>query len=180
MDFSKKSDQHSIQNLHRVAGIASLIIGFYALLFSWQSWRDEKSDHLHEFATIMELGSKAIDAYLTQLQDGLLALSKQLTATGDPINLDRAFILLKAFKETYPDLINLTLIDPQGQILLTAKTPPGMDHSSLAQQPSFMRYRDELQQGQAVSLGRPLIGADSHVFITPFRHSIRNQQGHVY
>lgn len=178
MDFSK-SDNHSIQNLKRVAGIASIIVILYALLFSWQSWREEKSNQLQEFATIMELGSKAIDAYLTQLQNGLLTLSKQLTETGDSIDLDRAFILLKRFKEARPELINVTLINPDGQILLTAKTPPSLDHPSLAQQPSFMRYRDELQQRQAVSTGRPLIGMVSNLLIIPLRRSIRNSQGQV-
>jgi diguanylate cyclase (GGDEF)-like protein/PAS domain S-box-containing protein len=174
-----KSDNHAIQNLKRVAGIASLIIGLYALLFSWQSWREEKSNQLQEFATIMELGSKAIDAYLMQLQNGLLTLSAQLTEAGDPVDLDRAFILLKRFKEARPELINVTFISPEGQILLTAKTPPGLDHPSLAQQPSFMRYRDELQQGQAVSTGRPLIGMVSNLLIIPLRHSLRNPQGQV-
>ena len=127
----------------------------------------------------MELGSKAIDAYLTSLQNGLLMISQQLTETGDSIDFDRAFILLKRFKEARPELINVMLINPEGQILLTAKTPPGMDHPSLAQQPSFMRYREELQQGQAVSTGRPLIGVVSDVLIIPLRHSLRDPQGHV-
>jgi diguanylate cyclase (GGDEF)-like protein/PAS domain S-box-containing protein len=178
MDFSK-SDNHSIQNLKWVAGIASVIIILYALLFSWQSWREQKSNQLHEFATIMELGSKAIDTYLTSLQNGLLTLSQQLTETGDSINLDRAFILLKNFKEARPELINVTLINPEGQILLTAKTPPSIDQASVAQQPSFKLYREELQQGQAVSMGRPLMGLVSKVLIIPLRHSIYNPQGYV-
>ncbi|MCB1768006.1 MAG: hypothetical protein KDJ22_18465, partial [Candidatus Competibacteraceae bacterium] len=87
------------QNLKWVTGIASIIVILYALLFSWQSWREEKSNQLYKFATIMELGSKAIDAYLTSLQNGLLMISQQLTETGDSIDFDRAFILLKRFKE---------------------------------------------------------------------------------
>ncbi len=178
MDFSKL-DQHSIQNLNRIAGIASIIISVYALLFSWETWRDEKSDQLNELSTIMELGSKAVDTYFTQLENALLALNKELTESSDQIDLERAFILLKRFREAHPDLVNLTFISPEGQVLLTAKSSQGLDHPSVAQQPSFVRYRNELQQGQAVSIGQPLIGLISSVLIIPFRHDIRDQQGNL-
>lgn len=173
----KHTENPLTRNLARITGVLALVVVVCAGLFSWRSWHEEKFNSINELNTIMELGSNAVDTYLVGLDRHLSWFEKDLTQTGDRIDLDRAFVLLQRFKEIHPELVNITLFRPDGQILLTAKTPPGSPQPSLAQEPSFIQYRDELQRGRPVSTGRPLTGVVSKMLIVPLRHALRAPNG---
>lgn len=84
---------------------------------------------------IIELGEKATDAYFTQLQNSMLGLRRDIMETGEQIDIDRAYALVKQFKESRPELINVTFIREDGQILFTAKAPPSPQLPTLAAAP---------------------------------------------
>lgn len=174
MNFSNAGNR-AIPSAERVAGVLAVVVCVYALLFSWWSWREEKFSQIDRLATITELGSRSVETYFTQLDLALRSLSDDLTATGDPIDLDRAFGFLKRFLDLHSDLVNVTLIRPDGQILLTAKTPPGAAQPSLAAERSFLQYRDEPQRDGA-NVGRPMVGVVSHVPTVPLRYAIKDRE----
>ena len=169
----------STRNLNRVLSSLALCLIIYASFFSWQSWRVEKSDQIHNFQNIMELGEKAVDAFFTQLENGMLGLSRDIIETNDQIDLDHAFILVKRFKESHPELINITFIREDGQILFTAKVPPGPELPTLALEPSFLKYRNELQEGHPLSIGQPLISLMSKEWIIPLRFAVHDKEGQL-
>ena len=167
------------RNLNRVLNSLSLCLVIYASFFSWQSWRVEKSDQINNFQNIMELGEKAVDTFFTQLENSMLGLSQDIIAKDDQIDLNHAFNLVKRFKESHPELINITFIREDGQILFTAKAPPGPELPTLALEPSFLKYHNELQEGRPLSIGQPLISLISKEWIIPLRLVVHDKEGKI-
>ena len=64
----------------------------------------------------MELEAKAIDAYFTQLENGVLVLSHEIIGTDDQINIDHAFTLVKRFSESHLELFDISVIRDDCQI----------------------------------------------------------------
>ena len=174
-----KRGQSAIHNLKRTSAILILLLLVYAFVISWHSWTDEKSQAITNLMTITELESKAFDSYFTRLELDLKGLAEDLPQQGDMIDLDQAYVRFKKFKEFRPELINITLIRPDGQILLTARNPPGTSLPSLAREVSFTTFIDELKQGIVLGIGQPLVGLVSNVSIVPVRYPIRDHQGKV-
>ena len=167
------------RKLNRVFSSLSLCLIIYASFFSWQSWRVEKSDQINNFQNIMELGEKAVDTFFTQLENSMLGLSQDIIAKDDQIDLNHAFNLVKRFKESHPELINITFIREDGQILFTAKAPPGPELPTLALEPSFLKYHNELQEGRPLSIGQPLISLISKEWIIPLRLVVHDKEGKI-
>jgi len=125
----------------------------------------------------MELEAKAIDTYLVQLENNILGLGQDIIEQADPINLEQAFILTGRFKERHPELYNVTFIRGDGQILFAATSPPSPKLPTLAMQPSFIKFCDELKLDNPISVGQPLEGVLTHEWIIPLRYMINDRDG---
>ncbi len=163
--------------VNRTIYLMTVFLVIYSAMFSWQSWRRERSGQVQNLMNIMELGGKAVDAYFTQLENGIRGLSEDLTGSGDLADLDRAFKLLYRFRDLHPELVDVTYMREDGQILLTAKTPPGPGLPTLAREPSFLKFREEFKNNAPLSIGRPLVGLLGKEWIIPLCYGIRNKEG---
>lgn len=174
-----KNGQSAIQNLTVTAAILSTLLLVSAAVIGWHAWVDEKADSVNNLTTITTLEAKAVDSYFTLLNAALKGLAEDLTRQNDPINLDQAYILVKRFHEIHPELFNVTLIQPDGELLLTAKNAPGTVHATLAKEPSFTTYIDELKQGHERRIGQPLVSVVSKVVIVPVRYPVKDSHGNL-
>ena len=169
----------SIRNLNRLAGLLTLLLFAYAAATAWNTWADEKAQALRDMATIMEMESRAFDNYFTHLELALKGLGYDLSSEGERIDLDRAYVLVRKFHELHPELFNVTLIQADGEILLTARTPPRTVQTTLAGEASFIHFLDAVGQGQLFAIGRPLLGKLSKAVIVPVRYAIKDRQGQL-
>jgi PAS domain S-box-containing protein len=169
--------QSSIQNFTRTAAILTVLLFLSAAAIGWYAWIDEKADAVSNLTTITTLEAQATDGYFTHLNAALQGLAEDLTRQNEQINLDQAYLQVKRFREIHAELFNVTLIQPDGELLLTAKTAPGSTHASLAKETSFITYIDELKQGREQQIGQPLVGVVSNVVIVPLRYAIKDRQG---
>jgi PAS domain S-box-containing protein len=176
---SGRPEQSAIRNLNRTAGILALCLLAYTALITWYSWTDQKADAVETLATVTSLEAKAIDGYFTHLEAGLRNLGEDLTRNGDKVDLDQAFVLVKRFKELHAELFNVTLIRADGTVRLTAKNPPGTTTATLANEISFITYRDELKQGKVSSIGQPLVSVVRKVVIVPVRYAVKDRGGNL-
>ena len=167
------------RNIYRTFSLLALLLTIYASVFSWQSWLEEKVDQFHNLRNIMELEINAIDAYFKQLENGMLLLRQEVIGTDDQIDIDHAFKLIKLFKGIHSELINITFIRDDGQILFTESAPPGTTLPTLAQEPSFQLFRSEIQQDQPLSIGQPLVCLINNEWIIPIRYPINNKEGQL-
>jgi PAS domain S-box-containing protein len=167
----------SIKNLNRIAGLLTLLLVAYAAATVWYTWADEKAEALRDMATIMEMEARAFDNYFTHLELALKGLGDDLSSEGERIDLDRAYVLVRKFHELHPELYNVTLIQADGTVLLTARNPPRTVHATLAGEASFIHFVDAVAQGQLFDIGRPLLAKINKVVIVPVRHAIKDRQG---
>ena len=107
---------HSMRTINWAVSTLALLLTIYASVFSWQFWQEVKADRLHDLQNIMELEAKAIDAYFTQLENGMLVLSHEIIGTDDQIDIDHAFTLVKRFSESHLELFDISVIRDDGQI----------------------------------------------------------------
>lgn len=159
--------------------IATVVVLAYAVIVGWTAWVHEKDDTVKELGTITELESKALDSYFTHLASGLRRLGEDVTRQGELIELERAFVEVKRFHDANPELFNVSLIAADGQLLLTAKSPPGSTHASLANEGSYTRFVKEFNEGKAIAIGQPLVAVVSKKVIVPLRHGIADKEGRL-
>jgi PAS domain S-box-containing protein len=171
------SGQHAIQNLKRTAVIMTALLVFSSALIGWYAWIDEQADTVVNLTTITTLEAKAVDGYFNHLTVALKGLADDLTRQDDQIDLDQAYTLIKRFREIHSELFNVTLIRTDGQILVTAKNPPGTIQATLAKELSFTTFIDEVKQGKVSGVGQPLVGIVNNVVIVPLRYAIKDRQG---
>ena len=153
-----------------------LFLGF-GLAFSWHSWRAEKAEEIQHLFALAGMGEKALDSYFSQFERALALLGRDLRDKNGQIDAQRAQLLLKRFIEVHAELPDIALVRPDGQILITATSAPGAVLPSVAEQPSFIQSREELLQGQTLSIGRPLIGLVVNDWVVPLRYGIRDKRG---
>ena len=163
--------------MRRVAVFLAALLLAYTAAIAWYSWNDEKADMVQHLATITELEAKAFDNYFTHLENDLKSLGAALTKNGGQIDLDQAYGLVRAFKEVHSELYNVTLIQADGRILLTARHPPGTTKASLAGESSFIQFLEEFRQGKRFAIGQPLLGVVMKTAIVPVRHAITDAGG---
>ncbi len=107
---STETARHSSRNIHRVIILLGSLLIVYASVFSWNSWKEEKSSQINNLQNITELAEKAIDTYFFQLQTRMLGLTQDIIETDDPIDLQHAFEVVKRFKESHLELLNITFM----------------------------------------------------------------------
>jgi PAS domain S-box-containing protein len=158
-----------------------LLVLVYAAAIMVNSWVGARAELIGELSTVAELESKAINGYLSSLARDLTSLGDELAAAGRPLDLGAAHRLVKRLHDRRPELVNVTLIAPDGAVLLSAKFPPGATPpATLAREPSFVSYLEELKQGGAtLRVGQPLVGLSSKVVIVPVRYGVKDAQGHL-
>lgn len=167
----------SIRSFSWAAGLLALLVCAYAGLFAWRTWNDEKDRYVEHLSSITELEARAVDAYFSNLRIALEGLAEELGSLPEPVDLDRAYLLVRHFGETHAELGNVGLVRPDGRILLTAKTPARETKASLTSQQSFQEFVAQIGQGKTFAIGLPVIGAVLGQVIVPFRHVVSDRSG---
>jgi hypothetical protein len=170
------SEHHPHRALKYSVTLLVLLLLAYAACFSWQSRRDVESDQSNRLATIAGLSGNAIDIYFSQLEIGMRNLGLDFTNTGKKFDSKRAYTLVNRFQKLHTELGNIILIRADGQVLLTGKIPSRKDLPTLAKDPQFVKFRNELQ-GSSFAIGRPVIGNIDKSWVVAARLAITNKEG---
>lgn len=158
---------------------ASLLVAAllsYATLLIAQSWRETQSDQTGQLATIADLSANALDIYFSQLEIGMSNLGAELGEK--PSDLARAYARVKRFQDMHTELGNVMLMRGDGQILLTGKTPNLPNLLTLAHDPSFLKFRAELQRRPFV-LGQPVLGYIDKSWVSSARYAVTDRAGRL-
>ena len=161
------------------ATVLVLALLAYATFLIPQSWLEAKSEQTGQLATIADLGEAAVDTYFSQVEIGMRYLGEELVAANRKPDLDRAYKLVSRFQELHTELGNVMLIRSDGQILLTGRTPNNSNLPTLANDPSFMQFRDELLQGHAFVIGQPVMGHIEHSWVSAARYAVTDKAGRL-
>ena len=166
---------HPTQILNLSVSILALLLAVYASVFSWQSWQDEKAALLYNLQNIMTLEERAVDTYFTQLERDIIAMGIGIIGTDDKIDIEHAYTLAERFSEGHLELRDISVIREDGQLLFSAEALPGHTLPTLAQEPSFQKFRDEIQEGRPVSIGQPHVCPIHNKWSIPLRYVISSK-----
>ena len=83
------------------------------------------------------------------------------SAISELLKPTHGFMLIQRFKELRPEFYNINVLRADGQVLFTAKNPPAPNLPTLAQEPSFLQFKEESDKGQAMIIGRPMVAVIS-------------------
>lgn len=173
------SSKVPVQKFNQLLILFSVLVLVYALLFSWQSWTEEKASRIKDLNTITEMGEKSLNSYFVQLHADLKNLALNWTEQSDDFDQQRAFRDLQRYRQLRPELVNITVLRPNGDILFTAKTAPNTNQHSLSQQASFIEYVQHVKDDPEFKIGRPIFGATSKAWIIPARLRVQDRQGNI-
>ncbi len=168
-----------VSNLRWIVAFFSLLVFVYTGGVAWRSWSEEKTRYVEYLSNITELEAKTIDGYFSSLQISLTNLGQDLAAEPNPNDLNQTFRTVKRFWESRPDLFNIALSQPDGKVLLTAKTPPHETNASLASQASFKEFIAQVEQGNLFAIGRPVMGAVLARAVVPVRLAVKSTNGNL-
>lgn len=149
----------------------------YAVFLVGQAWREAKSDQSAQLVTIADLSEAAVDSYFSQLEIGMRSLGDDLLGTDQKLDLARAFKLVSRFQSLHAELGNVMLIRGDGQILLTGQITHNPRLPTLADDPTFVQFRDELLLGPAFAIGQPVMGHVEHSWVSAARYAVIDQTG---
>ena len=171
------SERHPGRILKYSATLLVLLLLAFAAFLVAQSWRDTKSEQAGQMATIAALSGNSIDIYFNQLRIGMQGLGTELAAMHGKPDLNRAHALVRRFQYLHTELDNVMLIRGDGQVLLTGTTPYGPDLPTLANDPAFIQFREELRQGTAFVIGRPVTGYIDRSWVVAARYAVTDPAG---
>ncbi|MEO6974616.1 MAG: PAS domain S-box protein, partial [Gallionella sp.] len=176
--MSNTSGDHRPRRLLKYSAIllvaAQLV---YAAFLAFESWQEVKTEQAAMLATVADLDANALDLYFTQLEIGMRNLGAELTDT--KTDLGHAYRLVRRFQELHTELGNVILMRGDGQVLLTGNTPHNTNMPTLAGDPVFMKFRDELQQGPLFEIGRPVVGNIDKHWVTAARYAVTDRAGKI-
>lgn len=172
------TEPSSTRLLNRLALLLALMLAGFAVLFGYLSWQAEKEDQVRQMRTVLEISEKAIDRYFSQVEASLLGLALDLKAIDGLSHPDRVEPLLKRYRSLHPEALAVHLVSPDGQVLATTRAM-SRPFPTLAKEADFAEFQHAIGPSTRLDLGRPVIGAFSHLWLFPLRYVIRDDQGKV-
>lgn len=134
---------------------------------------------MQHMSALADLGEESLNSYFSQIERALHLLGRDLSDKGGELDARRARFLLKRFNEAYAQMQNVTLIRPDGQMLISAQSFPHAVLPSVASEPSFMQARDALLKGGTLSISRPMIGLVVKQWVVPIHYGVRDDNGNL-
>jgi signal transduction histidine kinase len=174
--MTQKSPRYiSTRNLKWSMMFIAILVIFYGIVFSVNSWNEEKRHRMSELGTIVELGEKSIDSFFLQLESDLRLLARDWEA--GYVNISSAqhserMQRLRYFKQLHPELTNVAVIGVDGKFLDVVVVPKDKPLPSLAGTETWKLFLEEVSPQAQTILGRPTLSPITGEWILPMRHMV--------
>jgi diguanylate cyclase (GGDEF)-like protein/PAS domain S-box-containing protein len=167
----------AIRNLRWGFRLIALILVLFGAVYGWVSWKADRAQADRFLSSIAELGGKSLNAYFQQCHSAYAQLADQMLDGNAYADTDRAQELLKRFQATHPQLRNVHLVSPGGQILASSMPTTEGSLPWIGGTPSFQSARDAMLKGAAFTIGQPTVGALVKEWIIPLRYGAKDKRG---
>jgi diguanylate cyclase (GGDEF)-like protein/PAS domain S-box-containing protein len=157
--------------------LAGLLFAFVVAL-SWQAWREQNADTEAELKTISEIGARALDTYLGQLEVSLRILAETLIdeSGSDPkrdVTGSRARELIEQFSRLHIELSNVTVVQEDGLVIANTSTANPSALQSIADEESFKKFpRVTLYP---LDVGQPMLDRSLDRWVVPIRYRVTDR-----
>ena len=176
---TKLTQFQATHNMRLGFGLMLLSLGIFVIAFSWVSWQSETQDEFNGLSLLAELSGKSINSYFAHFESSLGVLSEEILDANGTLNLERARMKMKRFREANSDIANVNIADLNGQILASVVGTPEQALPNISQTNTFIVAREALLKGEAFYIGRPSFGYIVKEWVIPIRCAVRDKQGNL-
>jgi len=155
-----------------LAAMLVLLSAFVVLTF-----RAARTEATELLGTVAALTEKSVDRYFLQHATAMNVLAEDIVV--DSALADHAAIrrMLLRYKRHHPEILAISLVRPDGQVLVSSNLALGSALPTLAGQASFQHFTGKIQPGTTFDIGRPVLGLIASQWVVPMRHVMRDAQG---
>ncbi|MGZ3408795.1 MAG: bifunctional diguanylate cyclase/phosphodiesterase [Xanthobacteraceae bacterium] len=162
-----------------VGGILASLLFMFVAMLSWQAWREQNADTEAELKTISEVGARALDTYLAQLEISLKIFSEALASDTSQVDLDRNVLsprareLMQQFSRFHIELSSITVVQENGLVVAATSDPDPSSFVSIADEESFKKFpRVTLYP---MDVGQPMVDRTTNRWIVPIRYRVTDR-----
>ena len=173
------TSESSFPRILRLAFLASIVLGTAAMgvagYWSWQRESREVNTDLQIQAGFLASASQAV---FDNLGNGLAPLG-ELLQTLDVLNHpERSRTQLEKFQSRYPEVGAMSVIRPDGQMLINTISAPGKPLPDFKKDlPYLEQFKASLTSRSTYVLGPPEYGKVLKQWRFPFRYTVRDETG---
>ena len=172
------SARHPLRSLRLGFALMGLILFFFGGVSAWRSWETEKQHEFTYLSSLAQITSNSLDSYFARYQDLLSRLAAELRKHEIEKDVKGTQALLKQLVLANPELRRVSIIYPDGRILMTSDIELG-GPVRLNNNASFQLSVTELRQGQMLSIGWTSVGTINGEWIMPLRGAVRGDNGEL-
>ncbi len=163
----------------RLLVITSLVLVMIMAAWLWLSWQQARSAEIARMATTVKLLAAHADHYFAAHGNRIEILAKELDAV-DPLRYPQAALpLLKAFKAGNGDLAGVSLLRPDGQMLVSTAHNRGGPLPQVLSDPEWRADFEKSLRAPGLFIGRPQMGYLAKELLIHTRYAVRDRQGKV-
>jgi len=166
-----------LRRLRRGFLLGSALFFLVVAAWLWRSWHEARDYELSHLATIAEITGNSLDNYFSGHESRMRAFGRRLTP-GD-IQPGRISPLLKAFKDSDPEYLFVTLSHAEGGVFATDRTDRPGEIPNTRDVPGRQVAFEEIAVQDRLNVGRPAEGRVIKDWIMPLRLGIRDADGHL-
>ena len=165
------------RSLGALATVSVGVLWVSLAFFAYYAWRNVKTEQVRSMDSVALLMSRALDAFFSSEQSGLLSLADAIEGSpGGVRDLREVQKELAAYKKHRSEILLVILSDMEGHVLASSDRSSLSDLPSIGDQPSMRAFlRGDLQR-PGVVIGRPQLGRLTHTWTFSMRYVLRDAQ----
>ncbi len=164
-----------LRRLRRGFLLGSVLFFLVVAAWLWRTWQEARDYEMTHLATIAEITGNSLDNYFSGHENRMRAFGRRLTP--EDIRPGRISPLLKAFKDSDPEYLFVTLSHAEGGVFATDKTDRPEELPYTRDVPGRQVAFEEIAVQDRLNVGRPAEGRVIKDWIMPLRLGIRDADG---
>ena len=164
-----------LRRLRRGFLLGSVLFFLVVATWIWRTWLESRDYELTHLATIAEITGNSLDNYFSGHENRMRVFGSRLTP--DDFKPGHLSSLLRAFKDSDPEYLFVTLSRAEGGVFATDKTDKPEEIPYTRDVPGRQVAFDEIAVQDRLNVGRPAEGRVIKDWIMPLRLGLRDADG---
>lgn len=159
--------------------VSFIVSGIIMLsVFSYRSWEGERLDMRNNLAIQAGFAAKNSQAVFDNIGISMEMLGQLLVRINATKYPDQARSALIEYKSLHPEIIDMSLINPMGVMLLSANAAPGEALPDFRKVPAYLQaFLFDMNNTYSYSIGRNQFDTGLNQWYFPFRHTVQDSHG---
>jgi diguanylate cyclase (GGDEF)-like protein len=168
-----------IQFGQRLLAVIALVSVAILAVWLWIAWEQTRAVQIARMTTTVKLLAAHADHYFAAVGNRLEDLAKDLQELDIQRHPQQAVPLLAAVKAGNPDVLVISVVRPDGQMLVSTAPTHGQSLPNLRTDPEWRAEFNAALKSDGLSIGRPHLSLLHRQWVIPLRYAVRAPGGRV-